>query len=338
MGKSFEKRSRLIKFLLIASSLLAFSAVRAQSPERELWENGISDPWYLPTAPGGEIDTLKSRWRAIEEELKTTGNEAAGTYRNGGEMRSGVLRWSPLNGFVYVYVYENFSVLDFSYGTVTITPSEIIFNVEREQATTEPADQPRVTPKQWIPARWKKSKYLIPVEDISDFGNYVAGFGAYNDFNGPCCGFIPFFVTEIKGNSQAMPEMPVLPKEYRDYLKQPIQATITRVGRKKHVEDYGTEGEIYSKLHLRATLTPVRISAGRRDGVKPNMLFRLEGEPEGQYLKITHVGLGSSEGVVVRDVEEGGKEECYYYLDSIKTVACPPITVGTRVTTQPYHL
>ena len=326
--------------VLFASTvlLMALAAVAEAQTEQggERWESGVSNSsWSLPEAPKEELDALKSRWKAIEDELKTTTNEFAGTYRDGGDMRGNVLRWAPQSGFVYAYVYEWLDVIDFSYGKVTVTPTEIIFTVEREQRTENFNNQRRTTPLRWVAARWKLNNYLIRADEMTNFGNYVAGFGAYNDFNGPCCDFIPFLVSDAKADPRLKDERAVVPKEYEFFLKQPIEAKILHVGHRRIVKDYGSEGELYGHLHLRASLTTVRINAGQHQGVKRNMLFRLVNVPRdsAQYLKITRVGAAFSEGVVVRDVDDDGKET--YYDDAQQKRAFLPVVAGTKVTTSP---
>lgn len=340
-------KSLLGKFILLSASLSAmFSSIvpcQAQIEGREKWESGfresVNSAWYLPDAPQNELSELKSRWENIEKELKSTSNEFAGTYLRYGAMRSGILRWSPDNGFVYIYVYEWYSVLNFSYGKVTVTPSEVIFTVEREQKLKNVDDTPHLTPQNWIPATWKRTNYLISSTEVSDFGNYTAGFGQFNDFNGPCCEFSPFFARVSANRAPAFSDKPILPNKYQRFIKQPINAKITFIGHKRFVKNYGLEGSLYGQLFMKASLTPIRISAGKSQGVKQNMLFRLINNPDQQYLKITSVKLNYSEGIIIRDIDDEGRE---LYLDAsnskkgeYKKKPFPLIRIGTKVTTCP---
>ncbi|OLE54319.1 MAG: hypothetical protein AUG51_08595 [Acidobacteria bacterium 13_1_20CM_3_53_8] len=314
------------------SFIILVSISQAQTDQHERWENGVSNSWTLPQAPKVELDELKSRWKLIEEELKSTTNEYAGTYCIGGDMRGSIVRWAPKSGFVYVYTYEWLDLIGFSYGKVIINPSEITFTFERGQQFKNEFGDTITIPQHWIPARWKRNNYLIPTDDIAEFGNYVAGFGKYNDFNGPCCEFTPFFVDTAKSGSQES-ERPIVPSEYEHLIKQPIETTIKSVGRKKLVKNYGSEGELYSNLHLKASLLPVQINAGKKQGVKRGLLFHLVDAPIGQYLKIIRVGLAFSEGVIVRDIDENG-ERCFD-LETGESKQCPPVLAGTKVTTSP---
>lgn len=324
----------------VAAALVVLAcapAPAAQTDDRLRFAHGFDDgyePWYLPSAATREdADALKARWQAIAEELKTNESGGAGTYVQRGAMRSGFLRWSHGAGFVYFYVYEDFAVIGFSHGKVRVTPSEVVFEVERELIPDRP-DAPRPLPRRWVAARWKTGDYLVPVERMDDFGNYVAGLAEYNDFNGPCCEFAPFFVKRSPAPS-AGDARPVVPQQYERFIRRPIEATIKSLGRARTVKGYGLDGTHYSSSLGDVTLTPVRISAGRRHGVKPNLLFRVLDAPEGQYLKITRVGAAGSDGVLIREVREEGEGPCYEIRDTLTWVACPPVVVGARVTTSP---
>lgn len=338
MRRIFKVCVRSAAACVTAALLVLASAptVEAQADHSERFEHGFEhfEPWYLPSAATREdADALKARWRAIEEELKTNAGGTAGTYIQRGAMRSGYLRWAPGAGFVYFYVYEDYAVLDLSYGKVTLTPSEIVFEVERE-LRSDPRDGPRPMPRRWVAARWKTGDYFVPVERVHDFGNYVAGLAEYNDFNGPCCEFAPFFSKAAEARAAAETERPVLSKEYERFMRRPIEAVIKSVGRERLVKDYGLEGTFYGSWLGDVRLTPVRISVGRRHGVKRNLLFRFLSGPGGQYLKVTRVGSTYSDAVIIRDVRDEGEGPCFDD-NTLDYVTCPPVTVGARVTTSP---
>ncbi|MGI8565595.1 MAG: hypothetical protein ACR2LZ_03835 [Pyrinomonadaceae bacterium] len=340
-----QHQSPLLPIILAATIVLATPSLHlvAQTNQTERLDHGLNfyEPWYLPSeATKQDTNALKARWKAIGEEVKSTPNEFAGTYRDGGEMRGSVLRWAPESGFVYVHVYEWFSVIDFSYGKVSITPSEIIFTVEREQQIKARDDRPRKTSRRWITARLKHVNHFIPLERIADFGNYIAGLGEYNDFNGHCCEFVPFLVGENESAKRDEAKGLLIPEKYKRFIKQPIEATIKYVGRKKIVKGYTSGAKLYGKFHEKASLIPVRVNAGARHGVKRGLLFRLINTPGDydQFLKITRVGPAFADGVVVRDIDDDGGET-YYDFDSeskgFEKKVFPPVVAGTKVTTSP---
>jgi hypothetical protein len=66
--------------------------------------------------------------------------------------------------------------------------------------------------------------------------------------------------------------------------------------------------------------------------------MRLDGAPGGQYLKVTRVGAASSEGVVIRGVDDDGRETFYEHepgRQGPQLKVFPPVRVGARVTTAP---
>lgn len=309
---------------------------------REQFEHGFEDvygkTWNLPTGTTGEeAAALGARWKALGEELKTTENEFAGTYRAEGAMRGSFLRWAPGGGFVYLYVYERYSVLDFSYGKVEVTPTALVFTAERERRGLQ-TDPPSPTPRRWVAARWRTTNYLVPEKKVADFGLFVGGFGRYNDFNGPCCEFAPFLMSGPRRDPRKSFAEPLVPAPYARLMRRPVEASIKSVGRKRVVKDYGLEGELYGQWFGKASLTPVTLDAGRGRGLRPGLLLRLVGEPWGQYLKVTRVFASGSEGVVVRDVDDDGGET---YYDSPtgggepQRKVYPPVKAGTHVTSAP---
>jgi hypothetical protein len=329
-----------------AAVLVACACARAAAQDERAGDYRLLDlgpdyyrPWHLPDeTTREEAAALNARWKALGEELKATPNEFAGTYFDGGDTRQSYLRWAPGGGFVYLYVYEHFAVLDFSYGKVEVTPTAVVFTVERERRGLESAHPPSPMPRRWVAARWKLVNYLVPEKEMADFGMYVGGFGRYNDFNGPCCDFTPFLRDKPRRAPQTSFDVPSTPAPYARLMRRPVEATIRFVGRKRVVRGYGLEGELYGQHFERASLTPVRIDAGRGRGLKPGLLLRLVGEPEGQYLKVTRVRASRSEGVLIRDVDDDGRET-YYDFDSggkePRRKVYPPVKVGTRVTSAP---
>jgi hypothetical protein len=339
-------KSAALRHLLIAcatASAAASAGARAtqaqsqpQSAESARDQLVVSEDttWYLPDAPAAELEAFKSRWRAIGEESKSAANEFAGAYVQYGAMRTSYFRWAPGAGFVYAYVYENFSVIDFSYGKVAVTPSGIAVIAEREQTTREPLGRRRATPRRLVTAAWGGSNYLIPVGEMRDFGNYVAGLGQYNDFNGPCCEFAPFLVAARRASPAAPPGRPAVPAQYAWLMKEPIEAKIEQVGRGRVVKGYGVEGAFYGEWYPEASLTTVRIGAGARQRVRRGLLFRLLDTPDaGQFLKITKVGRASSAGVIIRGADDGRE---YCFDANYDKRACAPVPVGSRVTTRPF--
>lgn len=319
------------------ATFLVFSAnASAQAGQAEYWQP--IDPYRITIDPGDpEIRELVLRWDQIGDELRSSTTPFAGTYEESG-YRGWFLRWSPNRGFVFVYHSEGVSLIDFSYGQVAKTSDGLVLEPEREMNRSFRSIK-LSTPRKWIPIRLSTGNYLVPQERIRAFGNYVGGFDEYNDFNGPCCDFSPFFfMATTPGEPARDPLLMVVPETYRRFMKRPINARIVSIGTKNYAQNYGLEGKLYSQLFPKASLTTVVISAGQRQGVKQNQLFRMIGEPRSQYLRILTVRTESARGVVVRDLDDDGKETYFADVPGIKEPqpkSLPAIRVGTKVTTSP---
>jgi hypothetical protein len=320
---------------ILAAFLAIVPGVHPQIKQPAYWEP--IEPYRIEIDPSNpEVRALISRWNQIGEDLKTNNSLVAGTYEEQG-YRGYFIRWSPRAGYVYVYHSEGQFIIGFSYGKVSKTLDEIVFEPEREMK--ESFDSVKLTmPTTWVPILSATGAYLIPKGRLSDFGNYVGGFGQYNDFNGPCCDYSPFFFMPKATTGHELPRAVIVPSKYESFIKAPIRSRIVYVGQKKRVKDYGLEGANYSQFFEKASLTPVKIDAGSRQGVRRNQLFRLINEPQYQYLKITSVHQNRADGIVIRDVDDDGRET---YLDFVSGTSepqrkpFPPIHVGTRITTSP---
>ncbi|MGH9880749.1 MAG: hypothetical protein ACRD6N_04880, partial [Pyrinomonadaceae bacterium] len=240
-------------------------------------------------------------------------------------------------GFAYVYHSEGLSIIDYSYGNVEITPTAIVFIPVREMKVTFRGEQLRV-PLRWFPVCIENRSYFVPDEEKEEFADYFGGFHPYNDFNGPCCDFSPFFERQDDSKQIAASQSMLVASVYQPFMKQPIRGQIVSVGRKRFVKDYTLNGELYGSFFEKASLTPVVLNVGKRQGVKRNMLFRLIAVPGYQYLKVTDVGHRGSRGVVVRHLDDDGKETYFEseqrYQEPIKK-GFARVRVGMRVTTSP---
>jgi len=101
----------------------------AQVKKEEYWQ-AIESSRIMVDTSDPEVRILISRWDAIGAKLSTTTNPSSGTYEKSG-YRGYFLRWSPEKGFIYVYHSEGLSIIDFSYGKVTVTSEGVVFNPVR---------------------------------------------------------------------------------------------------------------------------------------------------------------------------------------------------------------
>jgi hypothetical protein len=317
-----------VKVLMVSLFFFPFQTFKSQEIEYEKWNNSIGhSSWDIALAKE-EREKMLQLWDSIGEDLKTEQNKLAGTFVKGGYDAGYFFRWSIGKGYVLIPYFDQSLITDFSYGKATLVGNaEVIFTPERDLKGGRSIGK--------MPRKWTAiGRYFIPVEMLKDFGDYMAGFGEYNEFNGQCCAFRPNFLARRIDRPEVKFDYPVSP-EYAQFIKHPIKAEVTFIGRKKTVKDWGYQGKLYGQWMERAVLIPVRISAGRAHGVKRNMLFRLIGEPDFyQYLQIMRVQQQTASGYIVRDISGDGKET-YTDVETDREKPLPPIKVGTKVTTSP---
>ncbi|HEY8224920.1 MAG TPA: hypothetical protein VIG25_06565 [Pyrinomonadaceae bacterium] len=314
--------------IFVATSLAKVGAQsQVAAPTEQFWNNGIGhSTWALGLEPE-EQKRMLALWNSIGEDLKTDSNALSGTYVKGGD--SGYfLRWSTI-GFVVIPYFDQHLITDYGYGKVALVDEwEVVFIPEKELKGGRGLSR--------MPLRWTAILgHFVPVEMLADFGEYRAGLGEYNEFNGSCCDFVPAFLS-ARIDRQDKPFPSGVPARHQHFLKNPVTGRITSVRKTRRVRNWGYDGNLYSQWMEKAALTPFTIDVGSREGLKKNMLFRIKGEHEHQrYLQVTEVGRAKSKGYVVQDISFGLREGFYRDYESGQTKRLPPIRVGIQITTSP---
>lgn len=308
---------KLMLFLVVL-----FCPCPADTVGQDLWNNNIGHSAWEIALPPGERQRLLALWNSIGDDLKNDKNPFAGTYVKGGYNWGYFLRWSTNKGFVVVPYFDQNLITDYGYGNVKfIDPSQIVFTPDKQlRRGGRGLDE---MPRMWT-AIWN---YLVPVSSLREFGQFHAGRGNFNEFNGPCCEFVPSFLAQ---RTEGPISATVDPK-YLKFIKQPLVAEITSVGRRRIVPQWGYTGQYGSTSLGRTSLTPIRLSIGRQQGVYLNMLFTLVGQPRTQYVQVSRVYQNQSDGYVVRTLNDGKEAEA-------EEKSLPPVVAGGLVTTNPYGL
>ena len=314
-------------FIILVLLLSTASILAQDSDVPSHWDNGIHHSSWDLALEANDRKKLLDLWDAIGDDLKKPDHRLAGTYTKIDDNSGYFLRWSLRKGFIVVPYFDQNLITDFGYGRVTIADdSDVIFLSQRQLNGGRGLSK--------MPQRWASILgYFMPTERLKDFAQFRAGLGQYNEFNGRCCEFRPTFLAQrIDGEPDSLAK--VVPSKYSHLMRQPITGEIISVGRRKTVKDWGYEGTLYSEWIEKAVLIPVRIDAGRKAGVKRNMLFRLLGEPNFvQYLQVMRVSERASFGYVVRNVTSNRNETFRDSADAERPI--PPIRVGVKVTTSP---
>jgi len=320
------RNSVFLALLILLRVMLASAQQPNEIPYR--WNNGIGHSgWDVALGPK-EQKQLLELWEAIGEDLKTNNQRIAGTYVKLDHTAGYFLRWSVSKGFIVIPYFDQNLITDFGYGKANIVDdSDVIFISERRLTGERGLSK--------MPERWTAILgYLMPTEELKEFGEFRAGIGEYNEFNGSCCDFSPNFLCH-KIDGDAASRSFGIPPKYAHLIKPPITGQITFVGRRKPAKKWGYQGVLHGHWIETAVVIPVTINAGRDAGVKRNMLFRMVGEPDFyQYLQIIGVNKKTSRGYVVRDIS-GDRKETYRDEATNEEKPLPAIRMGIKVTTSP---
>lgn len=331
------KTAQRLTLALIAAifSLLCVSEARAQLDADGRWQNGVTEAWWFDPAAFSKEEVLaaQARWDSIAAEIRNgTSDKWAGDYFMGSDVHGTYLRWSPQAGFVMVNVDKcQAKIMNLDYGKAITTSALVQFFPElNKKVSGHGHAHARSTALRFIPVTWKGDELLVGEQYMGEFGDYVAGLGKYNNWAGLYIDVIEFFAraTESSNRSDAQ-AMPVVPPGYEHFLKQPIEAIVTRLG-KKYVEREAESDSDYLIIH-------VTINAGKEHGVKTGMRFNFFDANLTEIVEIKKVGPRSSSGVVK------------YYLERMP---CPPesgktgdcagpepdvVKAGAKVTTSPFQ-
>jgi hypothetical protein len=94
---------------------------------------------------------------------------------------------------------------------------------------------------------------------------------------------------------------------------------------------YTIKSEYTSATYERASLTYVTLNAGSEQGVKDGMVFHVSSPDEGDSVHVVRAGRRSSTAVIVRDVDERGRET--YYDRELRERRRAKVAPGWRLTT-----
>lgn len=335
MASNNRTRSVGCLIVTIICVLLTPGVFKAQSDEYNRWINGVSEPWFFDPTPmtKDEIAVSKARWQSIEVENKNSVvDEWAGDYFVGGDTHGSYLRWSPESGFVMMNVDKcRATVMSLDYGKVIASNTLVQLFPELNKKTSGHGHaHVRAMPLNFVRVKWYGDRYLVSADRIAEFGDYVAGLGKYNDKFSFFVDGIEFFIKMNDADEESKTQfLPIMPAGYERFIKQPIDAIITGVGRGYVRHD--PENDWWDNLIL-----PVTLNVGKADGAKRGMNLVLLNSDRMEMIEIRKVGLRSASGVIVRSTR---KLPCVKYdkTDDCKDPEYETILIGKRVSTSPFR-
>jgi hypothetical protein len=328
------------RFFLLTLSILAFAIlVSGQQAEAQLdqygrWENGVSEAWWFDDSLSKpEIEIVKARWRAIQNEFSHSNDGFAGEYFEGGETHGTYFRWAPKNGFVRVDVDKCAArVMGFSYGDA-LPDRPFLTLVTKGSGSSQGAhSHHKPAMNRFALVTWRSIPYLMVEQDIQAFCEYVAGLGKFNTGLHGHFDLWPFpFYTGRGTETGTADELPIVPAGYEHLVRRSIDASISAVGARtvrKFRVDYDDAPHYESRIH-------VTIDAGRNQGVRLGMKFVVLDSTEDDELVITSVGMKRSTGVMVRFVEETPQTHFSQWKDYDRY---SPVKAGWKVSTSIHKL
>lgn len=311
-----------IRLVAISLCLLISSvAARAQMDDRG-WVNGVGEPWRFDSNryTAEQAETARARWQQLETELGPARGDWAGVYQIGGvaDVRMKVLRWSAGQGFVSFNVNAcTANVDDLDYGEVVADSPSYIDIISRRNPQSQ-------NKRKLVKVKWGERRYLIEDYAVGYFCDYVAGLGEYN---GPR--ELPFeeeFFSRHDDRGKPPATLPTVPPEYREFVRRPIDATITKVG--KSYLEVNPDNEWWNDL-----VTPVTINAGSNQRIKRGLKLQiLDSDEHGEEVEITRVGTNHAQGIIVRQTRKRPGAQLNEWDDG-KDDPKPTISIGWKLTT-----
>lgn len=292
----------------------------AQLNEDGRWKSDLYyEPAQLNYQSYSESDFANAltKLKVIKSENSSSVDEWAGDYSaQSGEVNIIALRFSQQAGFVHLNFYTCLPELrGLNYGTVTGTPDYILLTSQTSQRNGKAT--------KYLPVKWGERHYLVPESEVAQFYKFVAGYGWKKDE-------YVFFDFLLKNDDAEKPivGMPVFPRGYEQFVKKPIEATITEVLRREIKTEQSYDGSPAYESH-----TFVKLNVGSINGVKRGTTLNVLESEDYEKVDIVQVGKRSSIGVVVRSLDEN-KQETFknYRTNEIKTY--PKVSVGWQLSTR----
>jgi hypothetical protein len=331
----------LVLLFLLASVPICFGQVNEKKPsvdavkyfdENKRWYNEFTEHWfYFNNISENDIRDSIIHWEQIGKDLENTTNEWSGTFGNGGETHGDYLRWSEKSGFIWLRVNKCQG------GPMQIIRGKVSFSLTGVQLIPESIfgemgshgkDHSKHNQKyEFLFVRWYDVPFLIEKRTISDFADYTAGLGEFNE-NYQFLGILgsPFFSKLGVEYNENADELPKFPKGYEKFIKKPVKAKIIAIGKSFRRTD--KDNEDWEEL-----ITEVKLDAGKNKGAISNLFLHFVKEEEHWMEKIIikRVGATSSWAQIIRSVR---KKNCVVSeYNDCENFKYTPIKIGLELST-----
>lgn len=286
--------------------------------EDENWLKGLgTEADYLPslsypftTFTTEDLTQGKRRLKSVRQFAPK--NKWEGTYYSNTAIGDSKLLWSAEGGFFNFYFYHYLK--RFSYGTVTDSPTFVVFVSEKPLIANSSKKQ--AAKRTLIKVKFGEKHFLVPENRLQDFCDRAAGLSTdLQDFY--------YYWTKEEDMRKEVFGLPILPPEYKHLLRHPIESKIISIGKKKIIPNKQSTKEYnFDDIHY-----PITLNAGKNKNIKIKMNFFVE--DLGEWIEITKVSQTKSIGFIRRDFDQKGQEQCWDSEGgSGQLIACKEIKIG----------
>jgi hypothetical protein len=316
---------KILATLLIFLSLLG-CALGQERVEDENWLKGLGTEAdnlpsliYLSNFSKEDLTKGKQRLRSVQQFLPK--NEWEGIYYSNTEIGDSKLIWNAEGGFFSLYFYHYLKRFD--YGVVSDSLSFVKFTSEKIFDSNSSKKQ---SAQKLVKVKVGEKHFLVSKNRLQEFCDRAAGLStSIGDFH--------YYWNKEEDMKKKIFGLPILPSEYSQHLRYPIEAKIISVGRRKIIpNEQSTKDFNFDDIYY-----PVTLNVGRNKNVKTQMNFFVE--DLGEWIEITKVLQTKSIGFIRRDFDETNREQC---RDSEggngQIVPCKEIQIGIKSKTKASEL
>lgn len=284
--------------VLLSSLLFAGLSFGQELNEDENWLKGFrTEADYLPTLLYWEpkaftredLENGKRRLGIIKQ--YAAHSEWEGLYYANTGIGSYKFIWNTEGGFFSFYFYHTLKSLYFGTvknysGYIELTYEKPTFRQKRQKVRDK-----------LVKVSIDETHFLVPESRLREFCERAAGFETdLSDFN--------YYWIKEDDMEKRRDGLPALPPEYKNFLRYPAEARISRLGKREIVRNkQSTPEHNFDEIRYFVIL-----DAGRDARLKKDMsLFVKE---LGEWILLTNVLRNRSIGFIRRDFVENGQEQC----------------------------
>jgi hypothetical protein len=233
------------------------------------------------------------------------------------------LIWKEDVGFIDYYIYTcAIELRNLNYGRVINSPDFVSLVSEKPAIVSKQKDL--VTGVKLIKVRVGERRFLVPEDELADFCEYAVGLNL-NEYESSSN-----YWWKLSDSQKSLFGLPILPDRFKRFLRYPIKAKITKIGKQEVIESQNVEGKL-EKDFVNYYFT---INAGTNKGVRKGMKFYVSEMQE--WAQVERVSLTGSRVFIQRFVGYGEKEVCMN--ENSEEHECGNLAVGMTAQTQNNHL